>query len=265
VVDALDEAKNPHTLLTDVLAKLNPPEPARQRVRLIVGVRSPGGTDAPASADDHTSGERPLADIAEDALGAVRLRVDEAPWWRPEDLADYATQLVIATDGSPYVGHENRKQAEQVAHTLAAKAGKSFLITRIAATSLAYRDDRVDPDDPAWQATLTEGVLGVFRDDLHVTLPDPIDRQKAVHLLRAVAFAYGRGLPWRPIWPLVANAIADGERTYGDSDIAWLLSSRLAAYLVTDREDGITVYRLFHDALRSTLRERSQALLDKGP
>lgn len=265
VVDALDEAKNPNTLLTDVLAKLNPPEPAHRRVRLIIGVRSPGGTDALASAGDHTSRERPLADIAEHALGAVRLRVDEAPWWKPEDLANYATQLLIATDGSPYVAQEHREQAEQVAHMLATKAGKSFLITRIAATSLAHRDDRVAPDDPAWQATLADGVLGVFRDDLHATLPDPIDRQKAVHLLRAVAFAYGRGLPWRQVWPLVANAIADGERTYGDSDIAWLLSSRLGAYLVTDREDGITVYRLFHDALRSTLRERSEALLDKGP
>lgn len=265
VVDALDEAKNPHTLLTDVLAQLNPPEPARRRVRLIIGVRSPGGTDALASAGDHTSRERALADVAEDALGAVRLRVDESPWWRPEDLANYATQLLIATGGSPYVAHEHRAQAEQVAHTLAAKAGKSFLITRIAATSLAHRGDRVDPRDPAWLATLADGVLGVFRDDLHTTLPDPIDRQKAVHLLRAVAFAYGRGLPWRQVWPLVANAIADGERTYGDSDIAWLLGSRLGAYLVTDREDGITVYRLFHDALRSTLRERSQALLDKGP
>jgi hypothetical protein len=265
VVDALDEAKNPHTLLTDVLAHLNPPEPAHRRVRLIVGVRSPGGTDESASTGDHTSRERPLADIAEHALGAVRLRVDEAPWWRPKDLAHYATELLVATDGSPYAAPEHREQAEQVAHTLAAKAGKSFLITRIAATSLAHRDARVDPDDPAWQATLTDRVLGVFRDDLHVTLPDPIERQKAVDLLRAVAFAYGRGLPWRQVWPLVANAIADGERTYGDSDIAWLLGSRLGAYLVTDREDGITVYRLFHDALRSTLRERSQALLDKDP
>ena len=265
VVDALDEAKDPHTLLTEVLAKLNSPELSRQRVRLIVGVRSLGGTDESAGADDHTLRERPLADVAEHVLGAVRLRVDEAPWWRPEDLANYARQLLIATDGSPYVTQEYREHAEQVAHTLAAKACKSFLITRIAATSLAHRDDRVNPDDPAWQATLADGVLGVFRDDLHATLPDPIDRQRAVDLLRAVAFAYGRGLPWRQVWPLVTDAIANGERTYGDSDIAWLLSSRLGAYLVTDREDGIIVYRLFHDALRSTLRERSQALLDKGP
>ena len=264
VVDALDEAENPHALLTGVLAQLNPPDPGRCRVRLIVGVRSPGGIDDSINGSGSLRG-RPLADVAEHALAATRLRVDESPWWNPDDLAEYATELLVATDGSPYAGQEYREHAEAVAGTLAAQAGKSFLVTRIAATSLAHRDVRVDPADPAWLQTLADGVLGVFRDDLHATLSDPGDRQRAVHLLRAVAFAYGRGLPWRQVWPLVANAVADDpERTYGDSDIAWLLGSRLGAYLVTDREDGITVYRLFHDALRTTLRERSEALLHEG-
>ena len=93
----------------------------------------------------------------------------------------------------------------------------------------------------------------------------------AVHLLRATAFAYGRGLPWRTIWPLVANAVADDPAlysvgcapSYGDSDIAWLLRNRIGAYLVTDQEDDITVYRLFHDDLRRTLREQWLDLLEE--
>jgi hypothetical protein len=94
-------------------------------------------------------------------------------------------------------------------------------------------------------------------------LTEPDDRLRAVHLLRAIAFAYGRGLPWRRIWPAVTNALADDpDRTYGDTDIAWLLGSRLGAYLVTDTADGATVYRLFHDALRTTLRERWRDLLE---
>ena len=81
-------------------------------------------------------------------------------------------------------------------------------------------------------------------------------------MLRAVAFAYGRGLPWHKIWPLVANAVADDpERHYGDGDIAWLLNSRLGGYLVTGKEDDITVYRLSHDAMRIILRERWRDLL----
>ena len=261
VVDALDEATHPHTVLTEILAQLNPPETITHQVRLIVGVRSPGGIDEPDT-NRNTPHARALADTAEHTLHATRLRVDESPWWNTADLASYATELLTCTDNSPYAGTEHHDHAAAVADTLAAGAGKSFLITRIAATSLAHRSERVNPGDPAWQATIAEGVLGVFRDDLHTTLPDPADRERAVHLLRAVAFAYGLGLPWRQLWPLVANAVADDpEHTYGDGDIAWLLNSRLGAYLVTDQEDGITVYRLFHDALRTTLRERAHPLL----
>lgn len=261
VVDALDEAQHPPTLLTEVLAQLDPPGQSG-RVRLIVGVRSPGGPEDPASAKDEEGRQRSLADLAERVLGATRLRVDEPPWWNPQDLAGYAIELLTAAPDSPYAELEHQVHARTVANALAAQAGKSFLITRIAATSLAHRAQRIDPQDPAWRATITEGVLGVFRDDLYATLSDPADRQRAIHLLRAVAFAYGRGLPWRQIWSRVANAVADDpERTYGDGDIAWLLQSRLGAYLVTDREDGITVYRLFHDVLRTTLREQADALL----
>ncbi|HEY6795680.1 MAG TPA: hypothetical protein VI248_13460 [Kineosporiaceae bacterium] len=42
----------------------------------------------------------------------------------------------------------------------------------------------------------------------------------------------------------------------GDSDIADLLASPISGYLTLDQEDGVTIYRLFHDALRTTLRTR---------
>jgi hypothetical protein len=235
VVDALDEAPHPRTLLAEVLAQLDSPGAEQPRVRLLVGVRSPGGSDdaSTAAAARTPSGDRPLADAAEQTLHAVRLRVDEPPWWQPGDLADYATELLLTAEGSPYP-KAGRDAARPVAEALAARAGRSFLVARIAATSLAHRKEVVAASDPAWQATLADGVLGVFRDDLHHTLVDPADRLRAVHLLRAVAFGYGRGLPWRQIWPLVANAVADDpERTYGDGDIAWLLDSRMGAYLIT--------------------------------
>ena len=44
-------------------------------------------------------------------------------------------------------------------------------------------------------------------------------------------------------------------------DIAALLASPIAGYLTIDQEDGVTVYRLFHDALRDTLRKRWRDLL----
>jgi hypothetical protein len=119
----------------------------------------------------------------------------------------------------------------------------------------------VDVDDPGWLDSIGQGVLGLFREDLHQTVPDRDNRLRAVHLLRAVAFAFGPGLPWRTIWPLVASAVAGDGRTYGDTDIVWLLGTRLGGYLVTDRADGVTVYRLFHDDLRRILYDRWEELL----
>ncbi|MEU1348396.1 AAA family ATPase [Streptomyces sp. NPDC005776] len=249
VVDALDEAEDPTAVLTSVLARL---DPRRDKVRLLVGVRSPGGDGVDAGPD------RSLADHAQNTLGADRIRVDEQPWWDAQDLADYAANILATTPGSPY----GAADASSAAHTLARRAGTSFLVTRIAAANLAARPDVVPPDDPGWLAAVDDGVLGVFRADLHTYRPDPEARLTAVHLLRAVAFSRGPGLPWRRIWPAVANAVADdSDRTYGDRDIADLLSSPLGGYLTTDIADDVTVYRLFHDTLRTTLREHWRDLL----
>ena len=80
VVDALDEAPHPALLLTEVLARLNP-DPAAPLVRLIVGVRSPGGPDETPTARPEPDGGAiaVLADLAERMLAATRLRVDEPP------------------------------------------------------------------------------------------------------------------------------------------------------------------------------------------
>jgi hypothetical protein len=284
VVDALDEATNPTEVLTGALTHLRA-GPAAGRVRLLVGVRSLGGPSTPtpgpstgaALALDAAAapslgatgrGRRQLADLAQDHLAADpdqdRVRVDENPWWVHVDVADYVTSLLLAPEDSPYRPYRGDEAATKaVADVLAEAAGPSFLVAKLAAEHLARQPHVVDPDDPAWRASISRGVLGVFRADLHADLPDPEDRLRAVHLLRAVAFAYGRGLPWRTIWPLVANAVADEPGRYGDSDIAWLLNhTRMGGYLVTDTEDDTTVYRLFHDDLRTTLREHWHELLD---
>lgn len=259
VVDALDEASDPLAVLSDVLAELDV-DGEHRRVRLLLGVRSTGGSGR-STGFIHTD-DFSLADYAERLLAAERVRVDEQPWWQQRDVAAYAAEVLRRMPGSPYAANESA--AASVADVLASSAGTSFLVARIAATSLAHRSDCVDLADPGWVAAISEGVLGVFRSDLHATLSAPADRLRAIHLLRALAFSFGRGLPWLQVWPAVANAIADGSQDYyGDEDIAWLLSTRLSAYLLVDREDGTTVYRLFHDALRTTLREHWDDLLSE--
>ena len=232
---------------------------------------APTATSRPAASSTVTCRctalDRQLVERLQTTLAADpetdRVQVDEAPWWVPDDLNRYVSRVLLLTDHSPYDDHP--RAAESVATVLADAAGTSFLVARMAASSLASRTDMVDPNDPAWRQAVSNGVLGVFRDDLLRTLPTPYDRERAVHLLRAVAFGYGRGLPWAQLWPLVANAVADEPGRYGDTDIAWLLSTRMGGYLVTDREDGVTVYRLFHDDLRANLRERWRELLDLPP
>ncbi|MFF4349027.1 hypothetical protein [Streptomyces sp. NPDC001530] len=258
VVDALDEANHPHDVLNQVLARLGV-GPSRQWLRLLIGVRSPRreATDVIAEADR----VRPLADYAEEVLEARRIRVDELPWWHPKDVAAYAEQLLLTAPGSPYAACP--AVAVQASERIAARVGTSFLIARLSASSLTRRARVVDPDDATWLQAVNEGITGVFREDLQATLPRKADRERAVHLLRAVGLAQGKGMPWARIWPSVSACVqADTSRSYGDADIAWLLDSRMGAYLVTDVEDGATVYRLFHDALRQLFRSEWRRLIE---
>ena len=204
-------------------------------MRLLVGVRSPGGPDNPSAghATYPAAGwGRPLADDVEAMLHARRLRVDEDPWWHPDDVRDYAASVLRNPPGSRYALAEHQDTTVGVAQVLADRAIQSFLVARIAAASLADRPYLILPSDPAWPAAVDDGVLGVFRDDLNRSFSSRHDRERAVVLLRAVAFAFGRGLPWGEIWPLVANAVADTYAKNGDRDIAWPRASPMSAYLV---------------------------------
>ncbi|PWU48195.1 hypothetical protein DLJ47_28825 [Micromonospora sp. S4605] len=260
VIDALDEATDPHTLVRDVLARLELSNTA-PCLRLLVGIRSRAASDRTdrAAAPPDTAD---LADTAEAALHARRIAVDEKPWWDQHDVIHYVHSVLRHTSGSPYATAPTPLIAS-VAEALGTGAGRSFLIARIAASSLAGSDRVIAANDSGWLAALDGGLVGVsvFRKDLHTSLRDPEERHRAVVLLRAVAFAKGAGLPWRKIWPLVAHAVDDDGGYYGDGDIARLLASRLGGYLITDSEDDTTVYRLFHDLLRDTLRERWRELL----
>lgn len=258
VIDGLDEAIDSEGLVRDVLPRLDP-DVKSPLVRLILGVRSLAAGDEASSSVARTDSVA-LVDLTMSTLRAARIAVDELPWWDQGDVTSYVESILWNTPSSPYpkTGVEATKS---VSFSVASKAGRSFLIARIAAASLASREGVISENDPEWLEALDNGVLGVFREDLRHTLADPADRRRAVVLLRAVAYARGVGLPWRGVWPLVASAVDDSGRHYGDTDIAWLLGSRLGAYLVTDRDGEATVYRLFHELLRSTLRDRWPELL----
>ncbi|WP_431727373.1 caspase family protein [Verrucosispora sp. TAA-831] len=258
VIDALDEATDPVVLVREVLAFLEP-DPANPKIRLLIGVRSLAAPNRAAHVGPSPAA-MPLADLAESVLQADRIPVDEAPWWDQRDVVAYVQSILTRTRNSPYASVDIADTAG-VAGAVGTRAARSFLVARIAASSLAGRQKVIQADDPSWLKALDDGLLGVFRDDLHNSIASAADRHRAVVLMRAVAFAFGAGLPWRGLWPLVASAVDEDGGQYGDSDIVALLNSRLGAYLITDRDNGMTVYRLFHDSLRSTFRDRWRELL----
>jgi hypothetical protein len=249
VVDALDEATDPAAVLTTLLARLNSPE--GKRLRLLVGVRSSGGPDVLGEAAPDLASEAVMA------LDGRQIRVDGDEFWEPHDLAAYVEQLLLQP-GSPY---PDRATATPVAAAVEAQAGRSYLLAGFTARALAKLDEPLAVGAPRLGALLAQGSAELVSQDLRASVPDAQDRRRAIHLLRASALAEGRGVPVRTIWPLFASAIA-GDMSFGDSDVAWLLGDRLSGYLVRDTEDGLTVYRPFHDELRRILREGTS--LDVG-
>ena len=263
VVDGLDEAETPAKLVQEVLAPLVQEDTGR--LCLLVGVRSPAGDGA--GADPRTVHGQPLPDLVAEELRARPIPVDHAPWWSQEDLDTFVHNILMNTKGSLY-----RDEADSfltaVIDAINVMARSSYLVAEVAAQSLADRKDVIAPDDHEWRAALEGGLVGVLRDDLQASVSSPEERRRDVVLLRAVAFARSIGLPWSEVWPRVANAVDVGGNmvsTYGDDAVESFLGSRLSAYLVTDQEDDLTVYRLMHNELRQTLRYQWQELLSKDP
>ncbi|MGW4759606.1 AAA family ATPase [Streptomyces chartreusis] len=266
VIDAIDEAHDPGQLLRDLLATLASSCASGHPVHLLLGVRSPGGPKRqhPAAGDEPGGRDQSLADRIERQLCARRIRVDEAPWYDHDDLADYGAEILSRSEGTPYT---DTQQAQDVARELADHARRSYLIVRIAASMLTRRPHPVEPDGPGWLAAVDDGIRGVFRADLHQSLSDPQARLSVLHLLRALAFSRGKGLPWNRIWTAVADAVADdgGHGRFTDRDVSRLLASPLGGYLTADVADDTTVYRLFHDALRTALRDHWRDLANTAP
>jgi WD40 repeat protein len=258
VVDALDEAQDSDGLVRNVLGPLSEAVPG---LCLLVGVRSPEGQEGVSGG--RAGAEPPPPDLLDMELGTRRIRVDQAPWWDEEDIAIFTRNILMNTTGTPYQ-QEAADDVGRLAAVIGAEARRSYLVAEKAAEILAGLTAAVAPNDPALLSALRRGLFGVFHTDLHVSVRLPEERHCGVALLRAVAFARGAGLPWNRLWARMASAV-DGEREYGDGDVKWLLKSRLNAYLITDLQDGLTVYRLSHGELEATLRNQWQTLLEDPP
>ena len=259
VVDAVDEARSPVTLLTGLLLPLS----RQPGIRVVIGAR------------------RHVLSGIEDT--DITIDLDKDVYRDLEALTDYIGQLLIAAQ-EPGVatcyqassGTAGRPLgltavvAEAIARRAVARGpgGESFLIGRLLALSLRDRPEPVDISGSDWQSELPASVATAFDEDLaRLGRHQPLARA----LLESLAWANGPGLPWEMIWVPVARTLAEHSgpwypRSITNDDIRWLLE-KAGAYIVEDLGPGQrSVFRPFHDLLAGHLRgEPSSEQISSDP
>ena len=112
----------------------------------------------------------------------------------------------ILRDGASPFAAAARELVEDATAAIAEAAGRSFFVARFLATTQAARSTLPDPNDPAWRAALPRDAGPAMRQDLETRLPGQADR--AIDLLRPLAYAHGPGLPWEDIWAPLADVLS---------------------------------------------------------
>ncbi|MER7752277.1 caspase family protein [Kitasatospora sp. NPDC097643] len=227
IIDAVDEASTPDTLLTQLVRPLL--EHGQGRLRLLLGTRP------------HLLRHLPPG---------VRLLDLDGPEHRdPAAVAQYVLRALLESHpGSPYLALPPGRTV-RVAKAVATAAGPSFLVARIVAGTLAAEPGPADPDDPAWVAALPRTADDAMARDLDRRLG--ADAVRARELLRPLAYGEGQGLPWEDVWAPLAAAVAG--RPFTNADLFWL-KHHAGSYVVEATEGGRSAYRLYHMALDEHLR-----------
>ena len=235
IVDALDEAAEPEEICQQLLRPLA----ELDSVRLIVGARV---------ATRLSAGARRVA-LLGDAQVAIDL--DTTDFFEPQDIRVYVERRLDTTPGSPYAGQHSI--SARVSEEIAGRAKRSFLVASMVSRQLARAQRRVDVSSDSWKEELPTTAHDAFAADLKRFGPD---EQRVRDLLIPLAYAEGRGLPQEMVWAEVASEISG--LPYTNSDIRWLKRNG-GFYITPDTDNGVSVYRLYHEALADSLREHHDA------
>jgi hypothetical protein len=247
----------PSTILVDALDEAMPEEATRiaeflrdladlPRVKILVGTR-------PDRARDE-SGSR-LGPLLRALEPATVLDLKDDPEASRTSVAEYVRmRLLDAREQSPYVGED--KFVTAIADELARRTDGVFLYARLM-TEVLLSGESLD-EDGDWRAQLP----GADREDLleSVVSEDlsriPVDRRAAVrHMLMALSFTEGEGLPRYRVWPAFAAGLTGISYSEADATatVTWA-----SWYLAESREGGQQVYRLNHEELIRHFRAASQ-------
>ncbi|MCX5364817.1 caspase family protein [Streptomyces sp. NBC_00124] len=230
IVDSLDEALTPHETADELIAPLTDPE-LQLPLRLLVGARR------------HVTSRLPEA--------AECIDLDSERYGDPDAVRGY-TRTLLCTPGSILVTAPP-PLVDAIAEAVAEAAGRSFLVARITARTIARETRLPDPHDQRWRDELPRLPGEAMERDLVQRLGHQAD--EARDLLLPLAYAQGAGLPWAGVWPRLASALSG--HAYRDDHIRWL-RKRAGSYVVESVDDddgGGSVYRVYHRALIEYLRE----------
>ena len=239
MIDALDEAADPPHLAEQLLRPLI--ERGKGTIRLLLGTRW--------HVCDHLGrGWRDRYEVID---------LDSHDYADPAALAAVVRRILAA--GTPATGMPAGSTPfascpqvvlDAVTAAIAEAAGNSFFVARILAATQASQPAVPDPADPAWRASLPQAAGPAMRRDLEIRLGG--QAAQAVDLLRPLAYAQGRGLPWEDMWALLANALAPGH-SYTNEDLLWLAGHAGSFIVEGGTISGRSVYRLYHRSLAEDL------------
>ncbi|MET9850037.1 hypothetical protein [Streptomyces ossamyceticus] len=225
LIDAVDETDEPELLIDEVLKHLL----LDGSVRLLLGMRTE------------------LATRLHDLCDMVDLDGDFAD---PDGLRRHVEHVLLqATEDSPFRRAPAAGTVSRVAEGVARVAEPSFLVGRLLARMLAAR---AEPPDlhPGWETELPRLPGEILERDLTERLGRE-HAERALDLLRPLAFAEGNGLPDEDIWAGLAGRMAG--RHYDYADVLWL-REHVGSYAVRSTDQGHTVYQPHHLSLAEHLR-----------
>ena len=241
IIDALDEASDPPSVIEKVIARLRDATSAGRGPRIVVATRPNRGLLSLLPSD------------------RVTIDLDAQPYTEPADVSGYVAKILQAADepDSPSPYRYLPERAHAVADAVAAIAGRSFLIAQIAARTLARTPRALDPAEVEADRERWRDVGTAFDQDL---ARYGAGAERIRGLLTALAWAEGGGLP-REVWASLATAL-DGSRVFTDDDVTSVLTEA-GAYVVEALDSERSVYRLYHQQFAEHLRA-SLSAVDAG-
>ena len=241
LADALDEAQDPLTIASALFRRLS----ALPGVRVLVGTRASTleGPDQPDTDDEN------LLDALASPAGAVQLLEVRRD---PQAIQTYVRRRLTAARDRLAADDDTLRG---VATAVRLNNDQEFLFARLLVHEVIARPELLAP--PLFDTELA-ALIGSNHRGLFAAAVDRLSAVSVVFepMLAALALGRGRGLPRADrIWAIVAEALTEPAQSVTEDDIDRLLEAA-APYIMLDREDGQSVYRLSHRTFQELFRAR---------